>query len=210
MNKIIISIGREFGSGGRRIGELLAKELEIPCYDRHLIEEAACCSGIETGELEEADEMKANRFLFKVPAKANPFTGYGRPMNDTLFVIQSDLIKKYADKGSCVIVGRCADKVLESSEGLISVFIYAPITSRVSEIMRRYETDEDEALYLVRQADKIRKNYYNFYAKKKWGDRSSYDLMIDSSHFTDREVAAMIQALVQERRAAWEEEKFSR
>lgn len=210
MNKIIISIGREFGSGGRRIGELLAKELEIPCYDRHLIEEAACCSGIEPVELEEADEMKANRFLFKVPAKANPFTGYGRPMNDTLFMIQSDLIKKYADKGSCVIVGRCADKVLESSEGLISVFIYAPLTSRVSEIMRRYETDEDEALYLVRQADKIRKNYYNFYAKKKWGDRSSYDLMIDSSHFTDREVAAMIQALVQERRAVWEEEKFSR
>lgn len=85
MNKIIISIGREFGSGGRRIGELLAKELEVPCYDRHLIEEAGCRSGFETKELEEADEMKANRFLFKVPAKSNQYTGLGKPMNDTLF-----------------------------------------------------------------------------------------------------------------------------
>lgn len=209
MKKVIISIGREFGSGGRRIGELLARELDIPCYDRHLIEEAACCSGIETRELEDADEMKANRFLFKVPAKANPFTGYGKPMNDTLFAIQSKLIKKYADKGSCVIVGRCADKVLEKCDGLISVFIYAPLKSRVEEVRRRYETDEEEALYLVRQADKIRRNYYNYYAKKKWGDRRSYDLMIDSSHFSEREVAAMIRALVEERKAAWEEEKFT-
>lgn len=208
MRKFIISIGREFGSGGRRIGELLAKELEIPCYDRHLIEEAERCSGIDAKELEDADEMKANRFLFKVPAKANPFTGYGRPMNDTLFVIQSELIKKYAGEGSCVIVGRCADKVLEHYAGLISVFIYAPVKARAAEIKRRYETDEEEALYLVRQADKIRKNYYNYYAKKKWGDRSSYDLMIDSSHFTDREVAAMIKALAEERKAVWEEEKF--
>mgnify|MGYP003364116719 CR=1 FL=1 len=123
MKKIIISIGREFGSGGRRIGELLAKELEVPCYDRHLIEEAACCSGFETKELEEADEMKANRFLFKVPAKSNQYTGYGKPMNDTLFAIKSELIRKYADAGSCVIVGRCADKVLEKQEGLISVFM---------------------------------------------------------------------------------------
>ena len=209
MNKIIISIGREFGSGGRRIGELLAKELEVPCYDRHLIEEAACCSGFETKELEEADEMKANRFLFKVPAKSNQYTGYGKPMNDTLFAIQSELIRKYADAGSCVIVGRCADKVLEKQEGLISVFIYAPLEARVEEIRRRYETDGEEALYLVRQADKIRRNYYNYYAKKKWGDRISYDLMIDSSHFTDREVAAMIRAVSEERKAEWEENKFS-
>lgn len=210
MRRIIISIGREFGSGGRRIGELLAKQLEIPCYDRHLIEEASCCSGIEAKELEEADEMKANRFLFKVPAKANQFTGYGRPMNDTLYVIQSELIKKYAGNGSCVIVGRCADKVLESCEDLISVFIYAPLKDRVKEIRRRFDTDEEEALYLVRQADKIRKNYYNFYTKKKWGDRSSYDLMIDSSHFTDWEVAAMIQALAKERQAVREEERITR
>ncbi len=209
MKNFVISIGREFGSGGRRIGQLLAEELGIPCYDKHLIEEAAECGGFEKTELEEADEMKANRFLFKVPAKANPFTGYGKPMNDTLFVIQSELIKKYAREGSCVIVGRCADKVLEGSRGLLSVFIYSPMEKRVEEIRRRYETDEEEARYLVRQADKIRKNYYSYYAHKKWGDRSSYDLMIDSSRFTDREVAAMIRALIAEKMAVWEEEKFS-
>ena len=91
------------------------------CYDRHLIEEAAVCGGFKMEELEEADEMKANRFLFKVPAKCNPFTGYGKPMNDTLFVVQSQLIREYAKKGPCIIVGRCADKILEETEGLISL-----------------------------------------------------------------------------------------
>lgn len=208
MKNFVISIGREFGSGGRKIGQLLAEELGVPCFDKHLIEEAAKCSGFEKTELEEADEMKANRFLFKVPAKANPFTGYGRPMNDTLFVIQSELIKKYARDGSCVIVGRCADKVLAGNGGLISVFIYAPLERRVEEIQKRYETDGEEARYLVKQADKIRKNYYSYYTQKKWGDRSSYDLMIDSSRFTDREVAAMIRALIEEKMAVQEEEKF--
>ena len=112
--------------------------------------------------------MKANRFLFKVPAKSNQYTGYGKPMNDTLFAIQSELIRKYADAGSCVIVGRCADKVLEKQEGLISVFIYAPLEARVEEIRRRYETDGE-----------------------------------------DREVAAMIRAVSEERKAEWEENKFS-
>ena len=173
MKNFVITIGREFGSGGHNLGQSLAKELGIPCYDRHLIEEAAVCGEFKMEELEEADEMKANRFLFKVPAKCNPFTGYGKPMNDTLFVVQSQLIREYAKKGPCIIVGRCADKILEETEGLISLFIYAPMEARVKEIMRRYETDEKEAEYLIKQADKIRKNYYNFYAKKTWADKAS-------------------------------------
>ena len=124
MKNFVITIGREFGSGGHNLGKSLAKELGIPCYDRHLIEEAAVCGGFKMEELEEADEMKANRFLFKVPAKCNPFTGYGKPMNDTLFVVQSQLIREYAKKGPCIIVGRCADKILEETEGLISLFIW--------------------------------------------------------------------------------------
>ena len=109
MKNFVITIGREFGSGGHNLGQSLAKKLGIPCYDRHLIEEAAVCGGFKMEELEEADEMKANRFLFKVPAKCNPLTGYGKPMNDTLFVVQSQLIREYAKKGPCIIVGRCAD-----------------------------------------------------------------------------------------------------
>ena len=205
MKDTIISIGREFGSGGRRIAQLLAKELEIPCYDRHLIEEASECSGIEKEELEKADEMTANRFLYTVPAKANPFTGYGKPMTDTLFAIQSNLIEKYAEKGSCVIVGRCAEKVLENHKGLISIFIYAPAEKRIEELMRRYDTDREEAAYLMKQADKIRKNYCSYYGGIKWGDRSSYDLMIDSSRFSDREVAAMICGIITERKSEEQE-----
>ena len=94
MKNFVITIGREFGSGGHNLGQSLAKEQGIPCYDRHLIEEAAVCGEFKMEELEEADEMKANRFLFKVPAKCNPFTGYGKPMNDTLFVVQSQLIRE--------------------------------------------------------------------------------------------------------------------
>lgn len=201
MKDYIITIGREFGSGGRRIAQLLAKELNIPCYDRHLIEEASKCSGIEEGELEKADEMTANRFLYTVPAKANPFTGYGKPMTDTLFTIQSHLIEKYAENGSCIIVGRCAEKILENHKGLITVFIYAPAEKRVEELMRRYKTDREEAAYLMKQADKIRKNYCSYYGAIKWGDRSSYDLMIDSSRFSDREVAAMIRGIIMERKS---------
>lgn len=199
MSKYIISIGREFGSGGRKIGELLAKELGIPCYDKHLIEEASNCSGIEKEQLEKADEQTVNRFFYTIPSKANPFTGYGKPMTDTLFTIQSELIKKYAGQSSCIIIGRCADKVLEDRKELISVFIYAPVEKRVGELMKRYNTDQEEAAYLLKQADKIRKNYYNYYTGKKWGDRSSYDLMIDSSQFSDREVAAMIRGMIEER-----------
>lgn len=199
MDKFIITIGREFGSGGHRYGKFLAKELGIPCYDRHLIDEAVTMGDFEKKELEEADEMKANRFLFKVPDKCNAFTGYGKPMNDTLFVMQSQLIREYADKGSCVIVGRCADKVLENYDGLISIFIYAPMNVRVEEIKKRYETDDKEAEYLIKQADKIRKNYYNFYAKKKWADKSSYDIMVDSSQISEKELSAMIRALVKSR-----------
>ena len=181
MKNFVITIGREFGSGGHNLGQSLAKELGIPCYDRHLIEEAAVCGGFKMEELEEADEMKANRFLFKVPAKCNPFTGYGKPMNDTLFVVQSQLIREYAKKGPCIIVGRCADKILEETEGLISLFIYAPMEARVKEI---------------KQADKIRKNYYNFYAKKTWADKASYDMLIDSSRISEKELAAMLRALL--------------
>ena len=83
--------------------------------------------------LEAADEMKANRFLFKVPAKCNPFTGYGKPMNDTLFVVQSQLIREYAKKGPCIIVGRCADKILEETEAYFSIYI-CPMEARVKEI----------------------------------------------------------------------------
>lgn len=199
MRDYVITIGREFGSGGRRIGELLARELKIPCYDKHLIEEAERLSGIDQEELKKADEMAARRLLYKVPSNANRFTGYGKPMNDTLFVIQSELIKTYADQGPCVIIGRCADAVLADRKNRISIFIYAPAEDRIAELMRRYETDREEAVYLMKQADKIRKNYYNYYAKKKWGDRFSYDLLIDSSRFSEEEITAMIRGLAEER-----------
>ena len=87
-------------------------------------------------------------------------------------------------------------KILEETEGLISLFIYAPMEARVKEIMRRYETDEKEAEYLIKQADKIRKNYYNFYAKKTWADKASYDMLIDSSRISEKELAAMLRALL--------------
>lgn len=201
MRNYVISIGREFGSGGRKIGQLLAEELGVPCYDRHLIEEAVHLSGFEKEQVEKADEMTVNRLFYSVPGKANKFTGYGKPMTDTLFAIQSELIKKYAAQGSCIIIGRCADSVLRENPDLISVFISAPMEVRISELQKRFETDRAEAIYLMKQADRIRKNYYNYYSEKKWGDRSSYDLIIDSSSFSDREVAAMIRGLIEERKA---------
>lgn len=197
MEQYVISIGRQFGSGGRKIGQILAEKLEIPCYDKHLIEEAAECSGMEKEQLEKADEMTVNRFFYSIPSQANRFTGYGKPVTDTLYVIQSELIRQYAEQGSCIIIGRCADRVLENRRNLLSVFIYAPLEARIEELKKRYETDHEEALYLIKQADKIRKNYYNYYTGKKWGEKSSYDLMIDSSRFSADEVAEIIKSVVQ-------------
>ena len=171
---MIITIGREFGSGGHEIGEKLAARLGINFYDKNLIELAAQHSGLDPSVLNASDE-KAPAFF------ASPYTP---TVSDQLYRAQSEVIRKLSQEESFVIVGRCSNVVLEENLDLLNVFIYAPLEERIKRIMDRYLIDStDKARREILRTDKIRRGYYQYYSEFRWGDREGYDLMIDSSVF---------------------------
>jgi len=175
---IVITIGREFGSGGREIGQKLAKALDVGFYDKNLIDIAAQKSGMDSALLYQADEKASNPFFSAyLPAG----TEYGT-INDRLFWTQSLIIKDLADKQSCVIVGRCADYVLADYENCLHVFVYAPIEDRIKRVMERYLIDTTNAAKKeVHREDKVRRSYYQYYTDQKWGRTEGKHLSINSS-----------------------------
>lgn len=175
---IVITIGREFGSGGREIGQKLAKALEIQFYDKNLIELAAKKSGIHSDLLYQADEKASNPFF---SAYLPTGTEYGT-VNDRLFWTQSDIIKDLATRESCVIVGRCSDYVLSEYENCLHLFIYAPIDKRIERVKERYLIESDNAARKeITREDKNRRSYYQYYTDLKWGTTSGKTVSIDSS-----------------------------
>ncbi len=186
MSNLVITIGRQYGSGGRQIGQQLAKELNIKCYDKELLALAAKDSGLCHELFETHDEKPTNSFLYSLVMDTYSMgynsTGYvDMPLNHKVFLAQFDSIKKLAEKESCIIVGRCADYALEEHEGTISVFIHARLEDRIRRIRRIYSLADDKAKDLILKTDKKRASYYNYYSSKKWGDAKSYDLSLDSS-----------------------------
>ena len=179
MKRIIITIGREYGSGGKEIGEKLAEELAIPFYDKELLTVAAQKSGMCKEIFETHDEKPTNSFLYSLVA-GNYATG-NMPINHKLFLAQFEAIKDIAAKGSCVIIGRCADYALEEDPDMISVFIHSDIETRVKRAIKNYGIDSEKAEEIINKTDKKRASYYNFYSGKKWSDVDSYDLAINSS-----------------------------
>jgi cytidylate kinase len=186
-NNLVITIGREYGSGGHEIGVKLAKELGIKCYDRELLELAAKESGLCPEIMENNDERPTNSFLYSLVMDTysmgySPSTSFmDIPINHKVFLAQFDTIKKLANQESCIIVGRCADYALEEYPNMVSVFIKAPLSARVTRIMERHDVSKDKAFELIAKKDKKRASYYNYYSSKKWGESKSYDLCIDSS-----------------------------
>lgn len=180
----IITIGRQSGSGGHEIGKKLADKLGIPVYDKELLRLAAEESGIAPENFELYDEVPTSSLLYSL-SLGNYGMGiaqYDMPIHQKIFLAQFDTIQKLADKGeSCVIVGRCADYALAKREQTIHVFIRSDIKRRVQRAMERHPgvTEKKAADEIVR-TDKRRANYHNFYADTKWGNPSSYDLVIDS------------------------------
>lgn len=188
MKKVIITIGRQLGSNGREIGRKLAQKLDIPFYDKELIVEAAKQSGLSEKFFENSDEKPTNSFLYSLVMSMQPGTGLYNHYNDFLnndniFKIQSDVIKDIADKGSCIIVGRCADYVLREKEELIKIFIHADVETRTKRIAIRDGVSEKDARSAVIKADKRRGNYYNFYTNLSWGNAENYDLSVNSGKF---------------------------
>lgn len=184
----IITIARQYGSGGREIGEKLAKKLNIPYYDKELIAMAAKQSGFSEEVFEKADERATNSLLYSLMMGSYTFGGNvttfnEMPINDKLFLIQADIIKKAAQEGPCVIVGRCGDYVLRDFKNVFHVFVHADKLSRMDRAVEKYGLDVEKAADLMAKKDKQRANYYNFYTNRRWGDPENYHLTLNSSAY---------------------------
>ena len=202
MSNIIITIGRQFGSGGRHIGELVAKELGIPFYDEELITLAADKSNLCHEAAAEADERNANSLLYTLAMGSSAMlhtSHYQMPINDKLFLAQSEIIRDIASKGGAVIVGRCADYVLRNHPRTFSVFIFADTEFRIKNVLSRGDVTNAEAESLISKTDRRRANYYNFYTGNRWGEMGNYDLAIDAGKLgesgTAKEIAEYAKVL---------------
>ncbi len=185
MEKFSLTIARQYGSGGREIGLRVAEILGVKAYGRELINLAAQKSGLSEDVLNTADEKQPSSLLYTLAMGSTmygiPNIRYDVPINDKLFAVQSDIIRKTAEKESAVYIGRCADYVLKNTPQIFRVFIYAPLDKRVARISERNAISEAEARTLIEKTDKRRANYYNFYTGAKWGRYENYDLLIDAS-----------------------------
>ena len=184
--RTVITIGREFGSGGHEIGMKLAERLGIKCYDKELLELAAKESGLCEDLFASQDEKPTNSFLYSLVMDTYSL-GYtssymDMPINHKVFLAQFDAIKKIADEGPCILVGRCADYALEEYDNVLSIFIHADLDARVRRIARIYDLTDAKAKELIVKTDKKRSSYYNYYSSNKWGDAKSYDLCLNSSY----------------------------
>ncbi|MBQ8555078.1 MAG: cytidylate kinase-like family protein [Clostridia bacterium] len=181
----VITIGRQFGSGGRYVGRLLAEKLGVPFYDKELLSEASKQSGICEEIFEDHDEKPTRSLLFSLVTgmqthgDASSFY-MDMPLNHKIFMAQFDAIRKIAGDGPCVIVGRCADYVLREDPNAVSVFIKADMKSKIERAVKYYGVEEGKAEDRIRKADKQRASYYNYYATATWGDVNNYDLIVDT------------------------------
>lgn len=185
--KIIITIARQYGSGGREIGEKVAELLNIPLFDKQLITDAASKGNLSEEIIKRTDETAANSLLYTLAMGSNVVGttmhfGYKMPINDKLFVLQAEVIKDYAKEGSCVIIGRCADYVLRDEENVFRIFIYGDLEHRKARVAQRHpEIKSSQIIDVINKTDRRRASYYNFYTGNKWGKYDNYDIAINSS-----------------------------
>jgi len=186
MNKII-TISRQFGSGGREIGAKLAAKLGIPFYDNELISRAAKESGFAEAAFENAEKKASNSLLYSIAMGMNAYgnqdIGFTHlSLDDQLYLAQSNLIRKIASEGPCIIVGRCADYVLRDFPNVFHLFIWADIEARKKRAISQYHFKENKAEEEILKTDKRRANYYNYHANEKWGKAENYHLSIRSDY----------------------------
>lgn len=175
MKNRIITISREFGSGGRTVGRMTAKELGIPCYDSELIEKIAAESGFSEEYVREIEENSKGRFLSVFSSRA-----YSLNNEDIVWKVQCKVISELAQKGPCVIVGRCADYVLRDEADCLKVFIHADMRYRAERIVKVYGETRIPAEQRLKEKDKRRAAYHRFYTDRKWGETKNYDITLDS------------------------------
>ena len=185
MKKKIVTISRQYGSGGRYIGKKLSEKLGIPCYDEKLIDMVAKESGFAQDFVAEKGERMTGSLLFNIASSLsfanNVFsTNNGVTLQDEIYFTQNRIIKELADKGPCVIVGRCADYILREREDCLNVFIFADNESKIERAEKYFNITREEAPAVLKKKDKARANHYKYYTDQEWGMASNYDLCLNS------------------------------
>ncbi len=186
MEKVVITIARQYGSGGRTVGEMLANDLNVHYYDKELMKLASDDSGINEALFVKADEKVKNTLLFR--AAKNAYNGELIPpesedfvSNDNLFNYQAKIIKQLAEEESCVIIGRCADYILKDYDNVLSVFVHAPKDFCIEQAAKKLSMSTREIEKYIARTDKRRADYYKYHTGREWTDARNYDLCLDSS-----------------------------
>ncbi|MCR4889651.1 MAG: cytidylate kinase-like family protein [Ruminococcus sp.] len=199
MAQLIISVGREFGSGGRVIAEELAKRFNIQLYDRHLITEIANKTGMSPEEIEKLNEAPNSRLM------SRRVRGFSNSIEDNIAEMQFDFIQKRAESGeSFVVVGRCSETKLKQFPGLVSLFILGDMDAKIKRVMEIYEMNEHDAKSFIEKKDKKRKRYHNYHVGLHWGDSRLYDLSINSSRLGIEKTIDYLEQYIKARAAALE------
>ena len=196
MSKRVITIGRQYGSDGLNIAKKLSQRLGIHYYDKELIALASKKNNLSYDELVKVDEKRANPWRYPVEDEAQMAKQFRyEPMNDVLFYTQVDIIKRLAEQEDCIIVGRCANDILNDVDNCRTVFIHAPYDYRIKKVMERASVDEKEAAVLIKKIDKQRRYYYNYFTDKKWEDMSQYDLCLNSGTMSEEQILDVLASL---------------
>lgn len=178
--KNVILISREYGSGGRGIGEKIAKELNIPFYDKEVIRMACQESGFDVSLFENIEEQSKHPLSYFLSMYSATMTPSDLSLNDKVFLVQSKIIRDLA-KDSCVIIGRCADYILRDYDNVLRVFIHADMEDRIARVIDEYKDEDDNIKEKIRRIDKNRATYYNYYSNRRWGNLENYDLSLNTS-----------------------------
>lgn len=186
MAKKIITIAREYGSGGRIIAQKVAEKLGIVYYDNEIIDLAAKEMGFDVDVIRKVSEQKSSGFMYSLSSGA-----LNLPLNDQVYTMQSKIIRHLASYDACIIVSGCADYILEDYDNVLKVFIHAPLESRIKRVKDEYKEKHDDYKRYVIKKDKTRSNYYNYYTTNKWGQLKNFDLTLNSDLGLD-EVANII------------------
>ena len=204
MEKVIITIARQYGSGGKTIGQMLAKDMGIPVYSREILRMASDDSGIREELFNQADERLRNNPLFGASKKIYkggliaPSSG-DFVSDENLFNYQANVIKDLAERGSCVLVGRCADFVLKDRDDVVSVFIHAPKDYCMARALERNDMSEKEMEKFIAKTDKYRGDFYHYYTGNIWSDARNYDLCLNSSKLGFEKCVEEIKSYIQVR-----------
>lgn len=192
----IITISRQYGSGGRIIAKKLAETLGIPFYDNELITMAAEKTGLSVECFKDAEKTSIGNLFFSLTSLTPSMDSVGLPLNEKVFLVQSQVIKEVAEEGSCVIVGRSANYVLQDNPNCINVFLQADLEDRVKRAVEVYNQPAEGAEALVLKTDKRRANYYNYFTGGKWGKAENYDLILNTSKMDLDKIVEVIKTYV--------------